>query len=68
MQADDTSGSLTFISELEADVSVQANVVPPAATGAEWRKRVCFKQGRERVREDDSGIVSICCGPTLPFA
>lgn len=43
MQADDTDGSLTFISKLETDVSVQVNVVPPAATAAEWRKRVCFR-------------------------
>lgn len=45
MQADDTDGSLTFISELETDVSVKANVAPPAAAGAKWRKRVCL--GRE---------------------
>lgn len=41
MQADDTDGSLTFISELETYVSVKVNVAPPAATGAKWRKRVC---------------------------
>lgn len=40
--SDHTGGSLTFISELQADVSAQANVVPPAATGAKRRKWVCW--------------------------
>lgn len=51
MQADDTDGSLTFISELETYVSVKVNVAPPAATGAKWRERVCGGGGGGR--EDD---------------
>lgn len=53
MQADDTDGSLTFISELETYVSVEVNVAPPAATGAKWRKGVCVGRwgGRERRRQ-----------------
>lgn len=54
MQADDTGGSLTFISELETDVSVQVDVVPPAATGAKWRKGVCF--GREGDDDRESRV------------